>query len=212
MTSEFDPFSPQFGEKFSPPDLPISVKDWAGNEISRVYSDHFGLYNGMTYSTWEVNPPNPTGYSPTMMVVCMNDQGTNASDPLFNPEYSQFCYELPFMPGVTTYLDTPVVPTAGFAGAGYNDVDCSYPTLTPAIREVDGDGVGPWVSAAGHTLTITALGDQQVRNYGYSGPSFTTAPWNQKTINRHYGFGSTKGTVTIGGFTIPAANITTWSD
>jgi hypothetical protein len=41
-TSEFDPFSPQFGEKFSPPDLPVSVKDWAGNEISRVYADHWG--------------------------------------------------------------------------------------------------------------------------------------------------------------------------
>ena len=74
-TSEFDPFSPQFGEKFSPPDLPVSVKDWAGNEISRVYADHWGTYDGMTYSTWEVNPPNPTGYSPTMMVLCMNDPG-----------------------------------------------------------------------------------------------------------------------------------------
>ena len=72
-TSEFDPFSPQFGEKFSPPNLPVSVKDWAGNEISRVYADHWGSYDGMTYSTWEVNPPNPTGYSPTMMVFCMND-------------------------------------------------------------------------------------------------------------------------------------------
>src|SRR5262249_45907384 len=39
FTSEFDPFSPQFGEKFSPPDLPISVKDFNGNEISRTYSD-----------------------------------------------------------------------------------------------------------------------------------------------------------------------------
>ena len=32
-------------------------------------------YNGLTYSTWEVNPPNPTGYAPTMMVTCMNDPG-----------------------------------------------------------------------------------------------------------------------------------------
>src|SRR5271165_6886017 len=54
-TSEFDPFSPQFGEKFAPPNLPVSVKDWAGNEISRVYADHWGSYDGMTYSTWEVN-------------------------------------------------------------------------------------------------------------------------------------------------------------
>jgi hypothetical protein len=214
-TSEFDPFSPMFGEKFAPPNMPISIKDWAGNEISRVYSDHWGSYDGMTYSTWEVNPPNPTGYSPTMMVFCMNDPGpipgpagTMITDPLYAPGYSQFCYELPFMPGTTQYLDTPVVPTSAFAGAGYNNVDCAYPALTPAIAEVDGDGVGPWVSAAGHTLTITALGDQVVPNYAYSGPSATTAPFNQKTITRHYGFGTT-GSVTIGGVNAP---VTGWSD
>jgi hypothetical protein len=213
-TSEFDPFSPQFGEKFAPPNMPISVKDWAGNEISRVYSDQWGAYNGMTYSTWEVNPPNPTGYAPTMMVFCMNDPGTGPTpDALFNPAYSQFCYELPFMPGATQYLDTPVVPTSAFAGAGYNNVDCAYPDATPAIMEVDGDGVGPWVSEVGNTLTIKALGDQIVNNYAYSGPSATTAPYNQKTIKRHYGFGAVKGTgsVTIGGRTAPVVG-GGWSD
>ena len=217
-TSEFDPFSPQFGEKFSPPDMPVSVKDWAGNEISRVYADQWGTYDGMTYSTWEVNPPNPTGYAPTVMVMCMNDPGpipgpggTTITDPLFAVGYSQFCYELPFMPGTTQYLDTPVVATSGFAGAGYNNVDCAYPALTPAISEVDGDQIGPWVSATGHTLTITALGDQSVPNYAYSGPSATTAPYNQKTITRHYGFGTThgSGSVTIGGINAP---VTGWSD
>ena len=219
-TSEFDPFSPQFGEKFSPPDLPVSVKDWAGNEISRVYADHWGSYNGMTYSTWEVNPPNPTGYAPTMMVFCMNDpgpipnpngDGTLITDPLYTVGYSQFCYELPFMPGTTQYLDTPVVPTSAFAGAGYNNVDCAYPAATPAVAEVDGDQIGPWVSAAGNTLTITALGDQLVPNNAYTGPSATAAPYNQKTITRHYGFGASQGTgsVTIGGISAP---ITSWSD
>jgi hypothetical protein len=217
-TSEFDPFSPQFGEKFAPPDLPVSLKDFAGNEISRVYADHWGAYDGMTYSTWEVNPPNPTGYSPTMMVLCMNDPGpipgpggTLITDPAYTPGYSQFCYELPFMPGTTQYLDTPVVPTSAYAGAGYNNVDCAYPTLTPAIKEVDGDQVGPWVSASGHTLTITALGDQIVPNYAYSGPGATTAPFNQKYITRHYGFGASRGTggVTIGGVN---ATVTGWSD
>src|SRR5208283_797329 len=129
----------------------------------------------------------------------------------YTPGYSQFCYELPFMPGTTQYLDTPVVPTSAFAGAGYNNVDCAYPTLTPAIAEVDGDGIGPWVSAPLHTLTITALGDQVVPNYAYSGPAATTAPFNQKTITRHYGFGATRGTgsVTIGGINAP---VTSWSD
>ncbi|PYX47562.1 MAG: hypothetical protein DMG83_04330 [Acidobacteria bacterium] len=215
-TSEFDPFSPQFGEKFSPPDLPISFKDWTGTEISRTYADHWGTYDGLNYSTWEVNPPNPTGYAPTMMITCMNDpgpipgpNGTMITDPLFNPEYSQFCYEIPFMPGQTQYMDTPVTPTSAFAGAGYNNPDCDYPNLTPAVKEVDGDGIGPWVSAAGKTITITALGDQPATNNAYSGPAASTAPYNQKTILRHYGFGNTVGTVTVGG--VPLTNVS-WSD
>ena len=245
-TSEFDPFSPQFGEKFAPPDLPVSVKDWTGQEISRVYADQWGAYNGMTYSTWEVNPPNPTGYSPTMMVMCMNDPGpildtrqtiVNASgvtvanptlgqqvtDPAFTDGYSQFCYELPFMPETTQYLDTPVVPTSAFAGAGYNNPDCAYPTLTPAIREVDTqDGVGPWVSTTGHTITIYAQGDTAVPNNAYNGPSATGKPYNQKTVMRHYGFGSTQGSGSAVLVSLPnngaagtataALNITSWSD
>jgi hypothetical protein len=151
-----------------------------------------------------------------MMVQCMNDKnmpdpvhaGQTITDPLFNPLYSQFCYELPYMPGATTYLDTPVVPTAAFVGAGYNNPDCAYPAATPAIASVIGDVAGPWVSAAGSSLTINSLPDQQVTNYGYSGPSATAAPFNAKTVNRHYGFG-TAGTVTIGGVN---ATVTNWMD
>ncbi len=201
FTSEFDPFSPSFGEKFSPANLPVAIKDWAGNEISRVYSDQWGVYNGLTYSTWEVNPPNPTGYAPQMMVTCMNDAGTGPTpDPLYNPAYSQFCYEIPFMPGQTQYMDTPVIPTVAFAGAGYNNPDCDYPDATPAISEVDGGtGIGPWVSAAGQQLHIYALGTTTVTNYGYSGPSATASPFNQKAVPRKYSFGTTAGTVALVG-------------
>ena len=213
FTSEFDPFAPAFGEKFSPPNLPVGIKDWAGNEIARVYSDQHGIYNGLNYSTFAVNPPDPSGYIPNMMVMCMNDRGSDtAPDPFYQSAYSQFCYEWSFMPGQTGYLDTPVIPTAAFA-AGYNHPDCAYPDATPAISEVDGDGVGPWVAAPGttHPITITALGNQVVTNYAYSGPSVNVSPYNQKTVTRNYGFGATQGTgsVTIGGIT---ANVTSWSD
>ncbi len=220
-TSEFDPFSPQFGEKFSPPDMPISIKDWTGSEIARTYADHWGTYDGLNYSTWEVNPPNPTGYAPTMMITCMNDPGPipgpggkMITDPLYNPQYSQFCYEIPFMPGQTQYMDTPVVPTSAFAGAGYNNPDCAYPNLTPAIKEVDGDGLGPWVSASGKTITITALGDLPVPNHAYSGPAASQAPYNLKTITRHYGFGSTAGTAVLVDSTGTAHPLTgvSWND
>jgi len=61
-------------------------------------------------------------------------------------------------------------------------------------------------------LTIHALGDQPVNNNAYSGPQATAAPYNAKTVNRHYGFLNTKGSVSIGGVAVSAANITTWND
>jgi len=227
-SSEFNTAAPDFGEKFAVPFVPVSFRDFNGVEVARVYSDQFGTFNGLVYSTWEVNPPNPTGYAPNMMITCMNDPGPipdpahpgrMITDPMFNPNYSNFCYTWPFMPGTTSYMDTPVLPTAAFA-SGYNPVDCAYPDATPAILRVDGDGqFGPWVSAAGAKLTITALGDVQVPNNAYGGPFSTTAPFNLKNITRHYGFGSTQGnnqgnsqcpgTATLNG---AALTINSWSD
>jgi hypothetical protein len=223
MSSEFDPNSPDFGEKFAVPNLPVSIRDPFGVETSRSLSDQWGIFDGLTYSTWEVNPPNPAGYAPNMMITCMNDPGPildtrsgsptygqMITDPNFNPLFSDFCYENPFMPADVDYLDTPVVPVAAFA-EGYNPPDCAYPDLTPAIMRVDGDTPGPYVSASGHSITITALGNQSVLNPAYSGPAATIAPYNERFITRHYGFGATKGTggVTIGGVN---ATVTTWSD
>jgi hypothetical protein len=366
FASEFDPFSPQFGEKFGPPNLPVGMRDFTGNEVARVYSDQWGLYNGLFFSTYGVNPPNPTGYVPQMAIACMNDPGpildtrqkivdsTGAivanptlnqtiTDPAYNPAYSNFCYETPFMPGFTAYMDTPVIPTMAFAD-NYNLPDSEYPDATPAIASVVNSSTttatpvpGPWVStgagtpatvqftlsdvtagnafgtsggdkinsiavgtttitngpvtcnfsigcigtnglgqtlrnatmafavansintrntaaATGFTatanantvtvtgpngvvslntallivnqtnitvspappattlafagatgsapamdITITALGDKVVINPNFSGPNSTTAPFNQKTITRHYNFGTAQGTVTVGG-------------
>jgi hypothetical protein len=207
FASEFDPFSPQFGEKFGPPNLPVALRDFAGNEVSRVYADQWGLYNGLYFSTYGVNPPNPTGYVPQMAIACMNDPGPipdpansaqTITDPAYNPAYSNFCYETAFMPGFTAYMDTPVIPTQAFA-EGYNLPDSEYPDATPAIKQVDGDAVGPWVGAAGAQLTITALGDKVVQNPAFAGPNATTAPYNQKTLTRHYVFGNTAGTVALVG-------------
>ena len=216
FASEFDPASPSFGEKFAIPNVPVSIKDFSGNEISRIYSDQWGTFNGLVYSTWEVDPPNPTGYAPNMMITCMNDPGPIPdplhpgqfiTDPFYNPAYSDFCYENPFMPGDAAYLDTPVIPVSAFA-EGYNPPDCAYPDATPMIKSVTGDtsggGAGPWVSGTGpaHRITITSLSNlsnQVVPNNAYSGPAANTTPFNQKFATRHYGFGTTAGTVSITG-------------
>jgi hypothetical protein len=217
FASEFDQTAPSFGEKYAVPNIPVSIKDFNGVEISRIYADQWGIFNGLVFSTWQVNPPNPTGYAPGVMVTCMNDpgpipgpNGSMITDPAYNPNYSNFCYEWPFMPADTAYMDTPVVPTSAFAN-GYNSPDCAYPDATPAVASVNGDGVGPWVSAVGNTLTINALGDQRVPNHAYSGPAASAFPYNQKFITRHYGFGATAGQVKIGGVAA-ALTGTGWSD
>jgi Bacterial Ig domain len=193
MASEFDPFSPQFGEKFGVPNLPIRMRDFVGDEVTRVYGDQWGAYNGLYFSSWEVNPPNPTGYAPQMSVACMNDPGPIAdpsgaknsdgtpvmiTDPAYNPAYSNFCYETPFMPGFTAYMDTPVVPVQAFADH-YNLPDAEYPDGTPVIKRADFQAAkfGPWSAGSAGVGTIT------VNN---AGSKYTSVP----TVNISGGGGT----------------------
>jgi hypothetical protein len=70
--NEFSPFSPGFGEKYGPPFMPVSLRDQAGREFSRVYSDRFGTYNALVPSTFSYNIPIPSGVSPNMIQACLN--------------------------------------------------------------------------------------------------------------------------------------------
>jgi hypothetical protein len=219
LANEFDPNAPTFGEKFAPSWLPVAIRDWTGREIGRTYSDEWGVYNAMLPSTYSVNLPMASGVSPNMATACMNDAGpipnpdydpvTNPTapqqivDPRYDRRFSQFCYTFQYMPGGTTYLDTPVVPIAAFAGPG-GPLDCEQPAGTPLIYTVSGpNGSGPYVEP-GQLLTIVALGDQAVPNPAYDGTTATTP-----TVVRHYGFGATAGEVSIGG--VPLTGVS-WSD
>ena len=64
------------------------------------------------------------------------------------------------------------------------------------------------MSGAGQTLTIISAGDQAEVLNPYYDPA---ASGSSRIINRDYGFGGTKGSVSIGGTTILPANITTWT-
>jgi hypothetical protein len=227
VAQEFNSLSPQFGEKWAPPFVPVSIRDYNGREISRVYSDQWGRINGLMPSTFTAFMPSPSGFSPAMHMTCMNDPGPIEDtrpgsstlgemivDPEFNSMYSNFCYTFQYMPGTTTYLDTPVLPVAAFA-SGYNPADCALDTGTPMIHQVDGTGIGPLV-AAGGTLTITSLGASiTVPNPAYEGPPGVQLPGadpiaSEKTIQRDFGFGDAQGlgSVTIGDIPL---TITSWS-
>ncbi len=195
--------SPNFGEKYSPPFMPISVRDWAGKEFSRVYTDEWGSYNTLVPSSFTANVVSPSGFSPNMVTVCLNDPGpipdpanpgSFMTDPYFNRQYSQTCYTLQFMPGTTTYLDTPLIPVAAFAGPEQFPLDCEYPNKRPKIYSVSGPQGGPYVPSTGQQITIASEGNVVVPNPAYDGPNGI----NPKTIVRDYGFGDIPGQVFIG--------------
>ena len=120
------------------------------------------------------------------------------TDPAYQPQYSQFCYTFQYMPGAITYLDTPVLPVAAFAGQTAFPLDCEFADGTPVIFSAKlAGGNGPYINqadAVADTIQITALGSPiPVPDPAYDGT--TGSP----TINRDYGFGTTPGTVSIGG-------------
>ena len=206
--NEFDPNAPNFGEKYAPPWLPVAIKDWTGRVIGRTYSDEWGVYEALVPSTYTANRPMPSGYAPNMITVSLNDPGPildtrpgsptygqMIEDPFFNRNYSQFTYTFQYMPGTTTYLDTPVIPTGAFTGANQFPLDCEFPDGTPKIYSVNGPSGGPYVVATERVITITAEGPVEVPNPEYDGPGGV----QPRTILRDYGFGSTPGTVTING-------------
>jgi hypothetical protein len=200
-----DPNNPIIGEKAGAVWLPISVQDFNGNELTRVYTDQFGTYNFIAPSTYSVNAPIPTGVSPNMMRLCLNDPGPIPdpavpgrfiTDPYFDTRFSLTCYTFDFWPGKTTYLDTPVIPVAAFAAIFNASLDCEQPDGTPVIMDVTGPAaVGPIVTE-GQKLTILSPGNVNVPNPGCNS---RFDPSCAPQITRDYGFGTTKGTVTIGG-------------
>jgi hypothetical protein len=229
LQNETNPNSPWFGEKYPLGFLPIGIRDWTGRLLGLTLSDQFGRYNFLAPSTITTNLPAPSGMSPNMLTVCMNDPGDdlNNPNPNWNQQYSTFCYTLQFMPGVTTYLDTPVVPIAAFAGPAQFQPDCEYPDGSPRISSVNvhnnGVGGGPYIPTSGYDgkrrirgdqeIIITSMGTVPVTNPNYCDPAAGPCPDGadtvNATINRNYGFGATEGTVSLGD--IPLTNVT-WTD
>lgn len=212
LAAAFAPTDPAFGEKAAPAWLPISYRDWAGNELVRTYSDEFGGYNALLPSTFTVNAPIPTGVSPHMITICLNHPGpipdpnnpkNKILDPFFNPNFSQTCYTLDFWPAKTTYLDTPVLPLSAFA-SGIAIVDVQPDAGTPVIASVEGIQGGAITCKDNEVITIKSMGTQRVANPSYDPTILNSSP----LITRDFGFGNTKGIVTLNGIEL---TIVSWN-
>ena len=151
LTAEFNATSPIFGEKGSPGWLPISFRDWAGHEVARTYSDEYGSYEALLPSTYSVAIPAPSGVSPNMLTLILNDPtmpdpanpANRIPDPNYNPAYATTPWTLHYYPGSYLYADTPIVPQAGFVGGPNKQLDVEPTGGTPLILSVNGSSVGP---------------------------------------------------------------------
>ena len=191
-----DPANPVFGEKYAPPFLPIAIRDYTGTEIARVYTDEFGAYNALVPSTFSANVPSQSGMSPNMLQACINDpvKPDGTFDPAFKREYGEVCWTLQYMPGSTTYLDTPILRLSAFASNTAFPLDCECSDETPVIHHVEnGGGTGTVTYNPNETFTVISMGDTLVPNPDYD------RNVQPAEITRDFGFGSTAGVVTVGG-------------
>ena len=205
LVFEFNPTNVRKGDKLGPAWMPISFKDWQGNEIARVYTDQWGQYETMVPSSFTFAATDPSGIAPDIVTVALNDPGPiplldnvtglpvidpstgqtkMITDPFYDPGYVQFASKWDVWPGKTTIIDTPILPIAAFTQA-HGKLDCELPDGTPVIAQVNGPAGGPYVPRAGTLLRISAL----------TGVSVGSVP-------RDFGFGTVPGAVTLGDTTL----------
>ncbi len=211
LGAEFNMASPNYGEKLAAAWIPVAMRDWTGREFQRMYSDEYGGYNCLLPSSYTNNVGSPSGVSPNMLTIVLNDpilpDGTE--DPYYNPLLSVTPWTLHYMPGTTTYADTPLVPLAAFASTN-QVIDTEPPDYTPVIASALGpeSKAGPLLCSTrpnGSTITITSVGDRLVLNPDWN----PEVEGSQFKIIRHYGFGDVTGTVTLNSVPI---TIESWND
>ncbi|WP_158083014.1 multicopper oxidase domain-containing protein [Methyloprofundus sedimenti] len=178
FANQVDPNDPNFGGPLSPSFMPVQIQDYKGVEISTVHTDRWGGFSLLAPSTYNINVPSPSGVSPNVVRVCAN---TPSSDSHYNPNFAPFCFNTEVFPGKTAYVLAPVASTVAFVGAA-TPADCEIPVGIPRIEQVNGPTGGPYVVAAGDTITITSPDSS---------------------------FGGSPGSVTVGG--VPLI-IDTWAD
>jgi large repetitive protein len=211
LHANFDPNHPFYGEKATPSWIPISFQDYAGHELVRVYCDEYGVYNAMLPSTYSVNVPMPSGVSPGVYMIVLNDPtmpdpanpGQVIPDPYYDPDYGTDSSSFDFWPGMTAYPDTPILPQGAFVGYPNGRMDIEPTNGTPVIFSAVSPACGPYLPTPASVLTITALGTVQVPN-----PLYLATNGLPLMVTRDFGFGSTQGSVTVNGMPL---NITSWA-
>lgn len=184
LTVQLDPNSPIYADKRGIPNAPVGILDFAGNEITRVYTDENGYWEVLLPSTYTALCPIPSGICPGMYQVIGNYPGDPLNpDPRWNPNYGTLRLVFDIWPGKTTYADVAIFPITGFVQTPESNFAappiCEIPATTPNLMSVS-------------------------QPYGSDTDAGTF------TINGS-GFGATQGagSVTLDGVALPAVS---WSD
>ncbi|MBS2029524.1 MAG: hypothetical protein JST54_16600 [Deltaproteobacteria bacterium] len=217
---EFNPASPNASGNFGVPNIPVAIKDYAGVEIGRYYTDQWGHFDGLVPANYDIVPPIPLGLTLAMYSVLPNDpgpildtrpnsptRGQYITDPQFNPAYTPeaaIVENWEFYSGKTTFIDTIVLPSGAFAENPI-PLNCDFLDGTPEIQQVS-DVVIPQVSG-GFNITIMSSGTITGPNPNFD-PNDPNSP---TTVTLDHGF-SSSGTVSVGGTALPAGNVTWAAD
>ncbi|HEY6872690.1 MAG TPA: choice-of-anchor D domain-containing protein [Geobacteraceae bacterium] len=210
---EFNPNSPNAAGNLAVSWMPVTIKDYKGQELIRMYTDQWGHFEGLVPSNYDIAPPIPIGLVVSQYTVVANDpgpildtregsptKGQMITDPFFNPAYGQEVIRenWPFLSGQTTFIDTIVIPNSAFVGNRV-PINCDFLDHSPEIFRVDGPKGGPIVFETGNgpeRITIQSVGQLSVNNPDFD-PNKPISETNPAKIVRDHGFGATPGSVTV---------------
>jgi hypothetical protein len=194
LALEFRPGNPRLGDKPGATFMPISIQDFNGHELVRTYTDEWGIFETLVPSSFTTNIPNPTGVSPHIVKIVLNHPGFDITKPdvWYKANYPTVVWKIDVWPGKITYSDTPIIPIRPNIDAA--NLDCNPQDGTPAISQVNGPAGGPWIenTTADTLLTISSFGSTRISN---------PDPAVGGVIIRDFGFGNTRGSVTLDGIT-----------
>ncbi|PKW25472.1 SdrD B-like domain-containing protein [Phycicoccus duodecadis] len=181
-----------YGEAQGLPNVPVGFYDWAGRLDYTAHTDFNGMYEALMPSTDTYNCPVPAGPCPNMYRTVGNDPGApGALNADYNSRFRTIAANFQGWPGLYTVTDQAPTQAASTVatpdGAVANSTICELPATTPQLLAVD----TPYVKGTnGANRTVTMTG---------------------------YGFGATRGTLTLNDplvTTMPAvpAVVTSWTD
>ena len=180
-----------YGEAQGLPFVPVGFYDWAGRLDYTAHTDFNGMYEALMPSTDTYNCPVPAGPCPNMYRTVGNDPGApGALNADYNSRFRTIAANFQGWPGLYTVTDQAPTQAAATVltpdGAVADNTVCNLPDTTPQLLSVS----TPYVlGTTGANRSVTLTG---------------------------YGFGTTKGTLTLKDPLVTSmpevpATVTSWS-